>query len=239
MAAASFLVPGLSGWSARPNRIKASPRINSKRRERLTPPWTNDDIANRFKLTELETVQERHIQERIGEYLKPFRWFLTALGRFPYSVDGEGAERKRKAGMIFLMISELPTIIRWKFGKVEIDTIWPAWAVGKVHPKRKITSNQFQAVNWVKLVTLIVTTYERFFLLSWWFFFSAMAFKKVSIIPIIENGMSKEPEEIEPPTLTIYKYTPCSIKGFLFYLTTILAMIILGNQICKIVKSIR
>ena len=62
-------------------------------------------------------------------------------------------------------------------------------------------------------------------------FFSAMAFKKVSIIPIIENGMSKEPEEIEPPTLTIYKYTPCSIKGFLFYLTTILAMIILGNQI--------
>ena len=98
MAAASFLVPGLSGWSARPNRIKASPRINSKRRERLTPPWTNDDIANRFKLTELETVQERHIQERIGEYLKPFRWFLTALGRFPYSVDGEGAERKRKAG---------------------------------------------------------------------------------------------------------------------------------------------
>ena len=161
MAAASFLVPGLSGWSARPNRIKASPRINSKRRERLTPPWTNDDIANRFKLTELETVQERHIQERIGEYLKPFRWFLTALGRFPYSVDGEGAERKRKAGMIFLMISELPTIIQWKFGKVEIDTIWLVY--GKVHPKRKITSNQFQAVNWVKLVTLIVTAYERFF----------------------------------------------------------------------------
>jgi hypothetical protein len=38
MAAASFLVPSLSGLNSRPNRIRHSVRVNIRRRERITPP---------------------------------------------------------------------------------------------------------------------------------------------------------------------------------------------------------
>jgi len=38
MAAASFLVPSLSGLNSRPNRIRHSVQVNIRRRERITPP---------------------------------------------------------------------------------------------------------------------------------------------------------------------------------------------------------
>lgn len=87
MAAASFLVPSLSGWSSKPNRIRHSPRVNLRRRQRITPPWSIEEIEERLKVDkELEVIQERHIRRKIREYLRPFRLFLTAIGRFPYSV---------------------------------------------------------------------------------------------------------------------------------------------------------
>ena len=100
MAAASFLVPGLSGWSAKPKRFRPPPpRVNLRRRERLTPPYLIGDSVNRSQPSELEIVQERHIKRKISEYLKPFALFLTAIGRFPYCVDRKMASKKKSTIM--------------------------------------------------------------------------------------------------------------------------------------------
>ena len=110
-------------------------------------------MANRFKSTELETVQKRHIQRKIGEYFKPFRWFLTAIGRFPYIYDRKEVSKKRN----------------------------------------------------------IIT-----------------AVKKASIVPILELGKVQESEEPDME-IPIYKYKPWSLRGFVFFATTILAMTFLGK----------
>ena len=100
MAAASFLVPGLSGWSAKPKRFRPPPRANLRRRERLTPPYLIGDSVNpTSRPSELEIVQERHIKQKISEYLKPFALFLKAIGRFPYCIDGKTVSKKQSSIM--------------------------------------------------------------------------------------------------------------------------------------------
>ena len=99
MAAASFLVPGLSGWSAKPKRFRPPPRANLRRRERLTPPYLIGDSVNPSRPSELEIVQERHIKQKISEYLKPFALFLKAIGRFPYCIDGKTVSKKQSSIM--------------------------------------------------------------------------------------------------------------------------------------------
>ena len=38
---------------------------------------------------ELEIIQERHIRNKIREYLRPFKFFLGMIGRFPFTVHDE------------------------------------------------------------------------------------------------------------------------------------------------------
>ena len=38
-------------------------------------------------------VTEKHINTKIREYLKPFKIFLSAIGRFPYTVVNDTKKR--------------------------------------------------------------------------------------------------------------------------------------------------
>lgn len=90
MAAASFLFPNLSLWNnAKVNRIKHSPKVTFRRRQRTNSPLT-EEFQKRNKINrELEIIQERHIRNKIREYLIPFKIFLGLIGRFPFAVENE------------------------------------------------------------------------------------------------------------------------------------------------------
>lgn len=96
MAAASFLFPNLGLWNnAKINRIKHSPKVNFRRsrRQRTTPPLT-EEFKKRMKINrELEVIQERHIRHKIREYLMPFKIFLGIIGRFPFTVEDESQKK--------------------------------------------------------------------------------------------------------------------------------------------------
>ena len=95
MAAASFLFPNLGLWNnAKIKRIRHSPRVNYRsRRQRTTPPLT-EEFQKRMKINrELEIIQERHIRHKIREYLKPFKIFLGLIGRFPFTVEDESQKK--------------------------------------------------------------------------------------------------------------------------------------------------
>lgn len=90
MAAAGLFMPSMGIWKPSPARIKHSPRIHQdsvkiSRRTRTTPPSISEDASQRLEAErELETLQEKHIRNKIRNYLKPFRLFLGFIGRFPY-----------------------------------------------------------------------------------------------------------------------------------------------------------
>ena len=43
-------------------------------------------FSSLFHLIILVILSEKHIRSKIREYLKPFKFFLGAIGRFPYTV---------------------------------------------------------------------------------------------------------------------------------------------------------
>jgi hypothetical protein len=75
---------------------------------------------------DLEIVQERHIRKKIREYLKPFRLFLTAIGRFPYTVVDLSARKKlvqaiKKTSCAPIMeLGVIQVKILWNFSKINV-----------------------------------------------------------------------------------------------------------------------
>ena len=94
MAAASLFMPSMGIWKPSPKRFKPAPKV-IKRRQRTKSPINPEDITQRFKMEkELESLQEKHIRQKIRDYLKPFRYFLGAIGRFPYTQNEDLEGRK-------------------------------------------------------------------------------------------------------------------------------------------------
>ena len=63
MTAASLFMPSLGIWNSnRPGRIKHSPKYNVRRRQRITPPLTTNELIQRFNIDrDLEILQgENH-----------------------------------------------------------------------------------------------------------------------------------------------------------------------------------
>ena len=107
MAAASLFLSSLGLWHPKPNQIKHSARFNIRRRQRITPPLSEDEVVKRQQAErELEIIQERHIRRKIQEYILPFKLFLGAIGRFPYKVVDQSIQDHSKKRDIFKAIKK-------------------------------------------------------------------------------------------------------------------------------------
>ena len=131
MAAASFLVPSLSGLNSRPNRIRHSVRVNIRRRERITPP----PIVTSKRLSSMQVINCFVVQSSCSSFLRwPLRvsflflsfLFKCTMGSFNFPDVGiqSSDPRCRKATILptnpqplpvgFLQLIFLPNIIKWK-----------------------------------------------------------------------------------------------------------------------------
>jgi hypothetical protein len=63
-------------------------------------------------------ILEKHIESKIRDYLKPFKFFLGAIGRFPYTV-----ENNTKKKNILQVISYESDTIFLHLSKPKLDSL--------------------------------------------------------------------------------------------------------------------